>query len=243
VYDSATVNGAAMANAKGRLAEAYTGSAGSKTTDLGYSYSVRGEIASVYQSSAHSGGYYNVAATYWANGMLNTLNAKLSGIPVWTYGADGEGRAASAATSSGTNPVTATSYNGFGLPTAVSYGSPDADSFSYDGNTGRMTQYQASVNGSSMTGVVGWNNNWTVGSLSISDPFNSANSQNCSNTHDDLMRLSKTSCNSFTQSFSYDAFGNISKSGTVSLRRRIRAAPIATRRCRRELRLMTRTGI
>jgi len=78
-----------MANAKGRLAEAYTGS---KTTDLGFSYSVRGEIANVYRSSPHSGGYYNVAATYWANGLLNTLNANLSGIPTWTYVPDGEGR-------------------------------------------------------------------------------------------------------------------------------------------------------
>ena len=49
VYDSATVDSASMAYAKSRLAEAYTGS--SKTTDLGFSYSNRGEVAGVYQST------------------------------------------------------------------------------------------------------------------------------------------------------------------------------------------------
>jgi len=136
-----------MAYAKGRLAEAYTGS--SKTTDLGFSYTVRGQIANVYQSSPHSSGYYNVAATYWANGLLNTLNPNLSGMPTWTYGADGEGRVSTVSASTGTNPVSATSYNGFSLPTAVTYGSSDSDSFSYDGNTGRMTQYKSTINGSS----------------------------------------------------------------------------------------------
>ena len=33
VYDAATVNGTAMADVAGRLAEAYTGSPGAKTTD------------------------------------------------------------------------------------------------------------------------------------------------------------------------------------------------------------------
>jgi len=43
VYDGATVNGVAMANAKGRLAEAYTGPSTAKITDLGFSYSARGK--------------------------------------------------------------------------------------------------------------------------------------------------------------------------------------------------------
>jgi hypothetical protein len=56
VYDSATVNGVAMANAKGQLAEAYTDP--SMTTDLGFSYSARGETTDVYQKT--SGVYYPV---------------------------------------------------------------------------------------------------------------------------------------------------------------------------------------
>ena len=111
-----------MANAKGRLAEAYTGS---KTTDLGFSYSVRGEIANVYRSSPHSGGYYNVAATYWANGLLNTLNANLSGIPTWTYVPDGEGRVDTVTFPTNQYLASGTSYNGFSQPTSVSYGSQE----------------------------------------------------------------------------------------------------------------------
>ena len=52
VYDAATVNGVIMANAKGRLAQAYTGPSGSKITDLGFSYSARGEVVDVFQSTS-----------------------------------------------------------------------------------------------------------------------------------------------------------------------------------------------
>ena len=47
IYDSATVNGIAMANAKDRVAEAYTGTCKpfTKATDLGFSYNARGERA------------------------------------------------------------------------------------------------------------------------------------------------------------------------------------------------------
>jgi YD repeat-containing protein len=81
VYDGATVNGVVMANPKGRLAEAYTGTGSPKITDLGFSYSLRGELADTYESTPHSGGYYHVGATYWANGLLNTLSTSLSGLP------------------------------------------------------------------------------------------------------------------------------------------------------------------
>jgi hypothetical protein len=60
VYDGATVNGTVMANAKTRVAEAYTctGACSSKITDLGFSYCARGEVTDVWQSSPNSGGYY-----------------------------------------------------------------------------------------------------------------------------------------------------------------------------------------
>jgi len=47
----------------------------------------------------------------------------------------------------------------------VNYGSGDSDSFTYDPNTGRMTQYQYNVNGSALTGTLGWNANGTLGAL------------------------------------------------------------------------------
>jgi len=64
VYDTATVNGQTMTLAKGRLAEAYTCTTcpGTKITDLGYKYSARGEVTDVYESTAHSGGYYHLTS-------------------------------------------------------------------------------------------------------------------------------------------------------------------------------------
>jgi RHS repeat-associated protein len=225
VYDSATVDSVAMSYAKSRLAEAYTGT--SKTTDLGFSYSNRGEVAGVYQSSPHSSGYYHLSATYWASqGLFDTLNPNMSGAPTWTYGPDGEGRVNTVSASAGVNPVTATSYNGFSEATAITYGSGDSDAFQYDPYTGRMTQYKATINGSSMYGNLTWSQNFTLNLLAITDPFNSANTQTCGYTYDDLARVNKVDCGTgnWGQSFSYidnatnsiAAFGNISKSVLAS---------------------------
>jgi hypothetical protein len=92
VYDAATVNGSAMTSAKGRLAEAYTGPATGKITDLGFSYTGRGQVSGVWQWSTHSGGYYKTTASYWANGLRNTLQLATPSCNTWTYAADGEGR-------------------------------------------------------------------------------------------------------------------------------------------------------
>ncbi len=194
VYDAATVNGSTMSYAKGRLAEAYTGT--SKTTDLGFSYSKRGEVTGVYESTPHSGGYYHVNASYWENGLVKVLTPNMTGMPNWTYTPDGEGRAATVSASSGTNPVTGTAYNVFSLPTAVTYGSADADAFSYDANTGRMTQYKATVNGSAAYGSLTWNANGSLSQNAITDPFNAANAQTCAYAHDDLARVTTADCGS-----------------------------------------------
>ncbi len=215
VYDSATVNGTAMTNAKARVAEAYTGTSGAKITDLGFSYSLRGEVTDVHESTPHSGGYYHVTGSYWANGLLNALNTRFTGLPGWTFTPDGEGRATSVSATSGQNPVTATTYNVFSLPTGVTYGSADSDAFGIDSNTGRMTQYKSTVNSSAAYGTLTWNANGSLGQLAITDPFNAANNaQTCGYIHDDLARIGHVDCGSgkWGQSFAYDPFGNISKS-------------------------------
>jgi RHS repeat-associated protein len=222
VYDSATVNGVAMSNAKGRLVEAYTGASASKITDLGFSYSARGELIGAYEKTPNSGGYYYVNTSYWANGALSGLGLSLGAnslIPNMTYGADGEGRPYTVNASSGQNPITSTSYNPASQVTGISYGSLDADAFGFDPNTGRPTSYQFQVNSLSVTGATTWNPNGSLGALSITDPYNTANSQSCAYSHDDLGRTASTNCagsNPWVQSFTYDAFGNISKSGSVS---------------------------
>jgi len=220
VYDAATVNSVAMSNTKGRLAEAYTctGSCTTKITDEGFSYTVRGETSDVYESTPHSGGYYHVTAQYWANSALKQLSG-VPGLPTMTYTPDGEGRLYQVAASSGQNPVTNTVFNAASLPTSITYGSGDSDSYTYDPNTNRLTQYKFTIGSTpqSLVGNLTWNADHTLASQNITDPFDSSDQQNCSYTHDDLTRIASVNCGSiFSQTFSYDSFGNISKSGTYS---------------------------
>jgi RHS repeat-associated protein len=218
VFDSATVNSVAMASAKTRLAEAYTATCSTcaKITDLGFSYTALGQVSDVYESTPHSSGYYHVTASYWAHGALNQLS-NLMGLPTITYNVDGEGRVYSVTASSGQNPVTLTNYNVSSRPTQLNFGSSDSDAFTYDPNTNRMTQYKFNVNGQSVIGNLGWNANGSLASLSITDPFNSNNAQSCSYSSDDVSRIASANCGAgWAQTFTYDAFGNISKSGTQS---------------------------
>ena len=220
VYDSATVNSVAMVNAKSHLAEAYTATCQtcSKITDEGFSYTSRGEVSDVYESTPHSGGYFHLNEVYWANGAVNRISG-LSQLPTLTYGVDGEGRPYSVSASSGQNPVTSTFYNAASETTLVNFGSGDGDSFAFDSNTFRMTQYKYTVGATpqSVVGNLGWNANGTLASLGITDPFNAANTQNCTYSYDDLARLASGNCGSvWSQTFSFDAFGNITKSGGMS---------------------------
>jgi len=218
VYDSATVNGVAMAYPEARLAEAYTctGSCTSKLTDIGLSYTKRGEVSDAYESTPHSSGYYHVTQTYWANGVPDVLS-NLTGLPTITYGVDAEGRVTSASASSGQNPLTSTVYNTASAPTTVNFGSSDSDTFSYDPNSARTNGYTFSVNSQSVAGTLTWNSIGTLETLAIVDPINSTNAQTCNYTHDDLSRIASDHCGSgWSQTFTYDAFGNINKSGTQS---------------------------
>jgi RHS repeat-associated protein len=213
VYDSATVNSLAMANAKTRLAEAYTcvSPCTTKITDLGFSYSARGEVTDVYESTPHSTGYNHTSAQFWANGVLSQLTGP--GLPTLTFVPDGEGRVNTISASTGANPVTATAYNSAGLPTAVTLGSADSDAFQYDPNTLRLTQYKFNVGAQAVTGNLAWNSNGALGTLAITDAFNAANTQTCSYLADDVSRISSANCGAvWGQSFAYDSFGNITKS-------------------------------
>ncbi len=225
VYNSATLNGSAMQNTAGRLARAYTyPTAGQgNTTDEYYNYSARGELTDVYQSTNHSGGFYHATAGYWANGRLNALgllNASGSKlIPNLTYTPDGAGRLNKVNADSGQNPINLVSYDAASRPTNVKFGSGDSDAFSYDPSTGRMTQYLYAV-GSTCQPIVGtlnWNANGSMMSRGNYDPITPANTDYCSYSHDDLGRIQNYSCTAgWAQSFSYDTFGNISKSGSIT---------------------------
>ncbi len=123
---------------------------------------------------------------------------------------------------SGTNPVTGVTYinsgtaNPTGALTAVTYGSADSDNFAYNPNTGRRSSYQFSVNGVNDKGTLTWNANGTLSKLVVADSLAATlDSQTCNYLYDDLQRVSSANCGSpWAQSFTYDAFGNISKTGS-----------------------------
>ncbi len=231
IYDS--YSGAA--NAIGRLAVAYTCNAAScstawLTSEL-FSYSARGEVVDFYEATPHSGGAYHVSQSYWEDGAPKQLSG-LPGLPSITYGGaiggvtgrDGEGRVTQVTASSGQNPLTGATYvNGgttqpLGALTQVNFGSGDSDQFSYDVNSGRQTQYAFSVNGQTDTGALTWNANGDLQKLQITDNIpGTADTQTCNYSHDDLGRIASANCGTaWSQNFSYDPFGNISKSGSVS---------------------------
>jgi YD repeat-containing protein len=228
VYDAATINtspSTTVQNAKTRLAEAYTATsqAGTKITDLGFSYTARGEVSDVYQSTPHSNGYYHVPASYFANGALSQLNTlsgglpSLPGLPTFSYGVDSEGRMSTVVAGSGQNPVSNVSYNLYSSPPQlqVTFGSGDSDTYTYDANTGRMTQYKFTVGATpqSVVGSLAWNQNGSLQQHQITDPFNAANTQTCAYQHDDVSRIANVDCGTggWGQSFAYDAFSNITK--------------------------------
>jgi RHS repeat-associated protein len=246
VYDSATVNGTAMSYAEGRMAEAYTCSGSNappcspKITDEGFSYDQRGQLHDYYQSSPNSGGYYHLSATHWEDKSLKTVSGV--GLPTVYYGAsdgtglDGEGRVTKVNASTGTNPVSGVTYvtsgttQPIGSLQSVTLGAGDSQSFTYDVNTSRMTQYSASVGATPtvISGSLSWSPNGTLQQLSISDGYNSADTQVCSYLYDDFVRVAgilnstpgvnclNGSTKVWNQTFTYgtDAFGNLTKSSS-----------------------------
>jgi RHS repeat-associated protein len=213
VYDSASVNGVAMTNAVGRLAEGYTATCATctKLTDEGFSYDKRGELSASYESTPNSGGYYSVPVTYWPNGQPKTVGPFLNEAQV-SITADGEGRPF-AINGSASNIL----YNYAGQPTQLMVSCaancyPIA--YQYDPNTLRMTQYSFAGSNGTLSGTLTWNPNGSLGQLVVADPVNSADVQTCTYSADDLARLASVSCNSgatWGQQFTYDPFGNITK--------------------------------
>jgi RHS repeat-associated protein len=230
VYDSKSSypTGISVLYGNTHMVEAQTTStSGSVITDEFFSYDKRGELTDVYESTPHyNSAYYHTTASYWPTGILKSLSG-IPGVPTINYGAngsglDGEGRITQVTASSGQNPVTNVTYwtssttNPLGALTGVTFGSGDRDSFGFDPNTGRMTSYSFSVNGQTDSGALYWNPNGTLIKLVITDHIpGTADSQTCNYGYDDLQRLDSASCGSlWSQTFSYDAFGNITKSGS-----------------------------
>jgi RHS repeat-associated protein len=240
-YDSKSSypTGVTVTNGKTRMLEAQTFNTSNLSafvTDEFFSYSARGELTDLYEATPHSGSgvYYHTTASYWPTGALKALSG-IPGVPTINYGAngtglDGEGRYTQVTASSGTSPVvnsvtysTSSTTNPLGALTGIAFGSADSDNFTYDPNTGRLSTYIFSVNSNTDTGTLTWNTNGTLQKLAIVDNIPStSDTQTCNYLYDDLGRIGGKNANGYSvdcgtawqQLFTYDSFGNVTKTGT-----------------------------
>jgi RHS repeat-associated protein len=216
VYDSATVGGQAMQNGSGRLVEAYTGLSTAKLTDIGYSYTDRGQVAAVYQETPNShSSYQTVNYTYYENGAISGMTTNISGLPSFAFVPNGQGQLQMVTSSDVANPILISNvvYNNAGQPTEIDFSYGKKDTFLYDANTLRWEKGTFNAGASSIVVDPAWNLNGSVHSDAITDPNNAANNQTCTFKKDDDAQLASVDCGAsiWQQNFSYDAFGNITK--------------------------------
>ena len=104
-------------------------------------------------------------------------------------------------------------------------GTSDNDTYTYYSNTGRMNTFTFTVGSTpkSIAGTLTWNQNGSLQQLAITDGFSAAGTQTCTYGsssvmgYDDLGRLLNVNCGSnWQQTFSYDQFGNLTKTGSLN---------------------------
>lgn len=221
IYDSAVQWGLTLNNPVGRLTEAYTWLNGLTKSIDAFSYDARGQVADFYEGIGH---WYRIQQNYFANGMMQTLqgfNGTDTTSPLsdlFTYLPDGEGRPKSMTDATIPAPIwNSTSYNEASQPLMVVPSAGGTESFTYDPNSGRMQTWTstATAGNKQQVGTLNWNPNGTLQQLVIADTANPLNNQTCNYGYDDLMRLQSAHCGSpWSQDFTYDAWGNINKSGS-----------------------------
>lgn len=219
--------GISISNSAGRMVEAATSNCSTTLlTDFWFSYDADGNVTDQWESTPSSGQYYHSVATFFGNGVVNTLQLASPNLYTMTYGIDGEGRLSSVKSSGTQSYVTGTTYNAAGQPTeiALTGSGPDQDDYVYDSNTGRMKTFTFQVGNtpSTMVGQLTWNPNGTLNEIAITDGFNAAGTQTCHFNpssgsgmgYDDLGRLLNYDCGSggWGQTFSYDQYDNLTKS-------------------------------
>ena len=214
-----------------RMVEAATDSCtgGTLITDEWFSYDKDGNVTDMWEKTPHSTQYYHSVATFLGNGKVKTLQLASPLLYTMTWGLDGEGRWNTLTdTTSGKALVTGATYFPAANPAVVSLTGTDNDSFTFDANTGRMTQFLFTVGNTpkSLTGKLNWNTNGTLNNLAITDGFNAGGTQTCNFNstlpggmgYDDWDRLLGVDCGSgqWGQTFSYDIYDNLGKSASFS---------------------------
>ncbi len=216
-------------NAYGRVVEAATDSctSGSLITDEWFSYNKDGNMTDMWEMTPNSGQYYHSAATFYGNGTVKTLSLSSPTLFQSTYSLDGEGRWNQMTTFGQTIvPSQGVTFNAAGQPTLIDIGTvSDNDAYSYDANTGRMKSWMFTVSTQNQSATLNWNPNGTLNNLAITDGFHSGGTQTCyfnpssgsGMGYDDWGRLLNDNCGSvWTQTFSYDQYDNLTKSGSIT---------------------------
>ena len=227
-YDNPSPFGLSAGYYLGRLTGASTSLGTNTYTAEVFSYDPRGLVTHYFQLTPHSTNWYHTELGYFANGATQLMQGFIGtgGSPAFTdlltYNVDRKGRPYSAVdttTEQYPHVWPSTAYNAANQPTQVNLvRSSESESFSYDGNSGRMTQWSSVAGSNNQTGNLTWNANGTLYQLAITDTADSGNNQTCTNMYDDLERLSQNFCSGspgWSQSFTYDAFGNI-KTGNAT---------------------------
>jgi YD repeat-containing protein len=229
-YKGSIPTGITLSNYWGRMVEAATdicgGTGDPVLSDEWFSYDSRGQATDYWQSSTNSGGWYHVTQSYAANGNRLGLQGFLNNGSAFTQNLlydnnEGEGRPRGLAFGS-SSVWCCTAYNAAGQPNQVQMvgGSTGSfETFSYDGNSGRMTQWESYNSGvsKSQTGTLTWNGNGSLQKLVVNDSYDTGNAQTCTYGYDDLARLLSANCSpAWSQTFSYDVFGNLTKTGNVN---------------------------
>ncbi len=184
-------------------------------SDEWFSYDKDGRMTDMWEWTAVGQTYYHTTVVHDGDGVVTSMSGYPNN-PTVTYTTDGEDRwnIAKLGTTTLVNGVT---YDAASRPTQINIGTgTDKDTYSYD-NVDNMTQYQFFVGSQNNKGVLTWNSIGSLGSLAITDGFNTNNSQTCNYAYDDVARLVTDNCGSvWSQTFGYDQYDNLWQSGSSS---------------------------
>ncbi len=191
-------------------------------TDEGFCYDPDGRPTDSFTLQPPGGSSYgHISESYYSNGAPQSISWG-SGWPATpptiNYGLDPMGRPNSVTDSQSNTLVSGTSYYLDDGVNTVTFGNGDKSVYTeyanFAPNTATHTIGTSSNN--TISYAAKWNANGTLSSLQTVDNFNPVNSQSCTFSYDDFVRLSTDYCGAnWNEGFFYDPFGNITKSGSA----------------------------
>jgi RHS repeat-associated protein len=197
---------------------------GSLATDELFCYDPTGRKSDTFLWTSNGyNAYGHISEAYYPNGAPETISWDASTWPTPTpptinYTLDPMGRMYSVADSAGNTLVSSTTYYLDNDANTVTFGNGDGSVYTEYANfaPNAATHTIGTSGGNTVGHKPVWNSNGTLQSLLTVDKFNSANSQTCTFSYDDLIRISTDNCGAaWNESFAYDPFGNITKTGSA----------------------------